>query len=113
MAKDGKFKNLMNKFSLGKTSRQNKTSLKSNISISDTVSSTTLHPVYVGKSRRLFLVVTDLVNNPIFQRLTVGGDGEEITVGCEVVLFEHLLWMLKNADPQPVTLDELVEFYVC
>jgi hypothetical protein len=30
-----------------------------------------------------------------------------------VVLFEHLLWMLENADPQPESLDELVEFYAC
>ncbi|RLN05638.1 auxin-responsive protein SAUR72-like [Panicum miliaceum] len=34
-------------------------------------------------------------------------------VGCEVVLFEHLLWMLENADPQLESLDELVEYYAC
>ena len=40
-------------------------------------------------------------------------DDETINVACEVVLFEHLLWMLDNADPQPESLDELVEFYAC
>ncbi|OVA12363.1 hypothetical protein BVC80_1799g74 [Macleaya cordata] len=47
-----------------------------------------LHPVYVGGS-------------------------DTLTVGCEVVLFEHLLWMLENADPQPESLEELVDFYAC
>jgi hypothetical protein len=29
------------------------------------------------------------------------------------VMFEHLLWMLENADPQPESLDELVDYYAC
>ncbi|CAA6664594.1 unnamed protein product [Spirodela intermedia] len=63
-----------------------------------------LHPVYVGKSRRRYL-----------RSGGDDGDGGKSTtvVGCEVVLFEHLLWMLENADPQPESLDELVEFYAC
>ncbi|KAM0902900.1 hypothetical protein ACQ4PT_019001 [Festuca glaucescens] len=76
-----------------------------------------LHPVYVGKSRRRYLIAEELVGHPLFQNLvhrTGGGDGGECTVvGCEVVLFEHLLWMLENADPQPESLDELVEYYAC
>ncbi|KAL6656064.1 hypothetical protein ACP70R_006890 [Stipagrostis hirtigluma subsp. patula] len=79
-----------------------------------------LHPVYVGKSRRRYLIAADLVGNPLFQNLVdrsgggVGGAGAGGTVvGCEVVLFEHLLWMLENADPQPESLDELVEYYAC
>ncbi|EHA8589595.1 auxin-responsive protein SAUR76 [Cocos nucifera] len=74
-----------------------------------------LHPVYVGKSRRRYLVSSDLVDHPLFRVLVEksGGDGADAAtvVGCEVVLFEHLLWMLENADPQPESLDELVEFY--
>ncbi|XP_009610754.1 auxin-responsive protein SAUR76-like [Nicotiana tabacum] len=72
-------------------------------------------PVYVGKSRRRYLVNSDVVDHPLFRELIEkSGDSEEyITVGCEVVLFEHLLWMLENADPQPESLDELVEFYSC
>ncbi|WVZ65074.1 hypothetical protein U9M48_014495 [Paspalum notatum var. saurae] len=77
-----------------------------------------LHPVYVGKSRRRYLIAADLVGHPLFQNLVdrsgAGGAGAGGTVvGCEVVLFEHLLWMLENADPQPESLDELVEYYAC
>ncbi|CAO2206916.1 unnamed protein product [Urochloa humidicola] len=78
-----------------------------------------LHPVYVGKSRRRYLIAEDLVAHPLFQTLVHRtGAGEEAggnctVVGCEVVLFEHLLWMLENADPPPESLDELVEYYAC
>ncbi|CAO2173012.1 unnamed protein product [Urochloa humidicola] len=80
-----------------------------------------LHPVYVGKSRRRYLVAEDLVEHPLFQTLVhrTGGAAAAAAetgctvVGCEVVLFEHLLWMLENADPQPESLDELVDYYAC
>ncbi|KAH0706924.1 hypothetical protein KY289_012000 [Solanum tuberosum] len=75
-----------------------------------------LHPVYVGKSRRRYLVTSDVIDHPLFRELIERrtSDSEEyISVGCEVVLFEHLLWMLQNADPQPESMDELVEFYSC
>ncbi|VFQ68929.1 unnamed protein product [Cuscuta campestris] len=79
--------------------------------------SSLLRPVYVGKSRRRYLVGPDVVGHPLVRELVDrSGDGSgdgPITVGCEVVLFEHLLWMLENADPQPECLDELVEFYAC
>ncbi|XP_016459737.1 auxin-responsive protein SAUR76-like [Nicotiana tabacum] len=74
-----------------------------------------LHPVYVGKSRRQYLVGSDVVDHPLFRELVerTGDSDDYITVGCEVVLFEHLLWMLQNVDPQPESLNELVEFYSC
>ncbi|CAN4084641.1 unnamed protein product [Withania somnifera] len=74
-----------------------------------------LYPVYVGKSRRRYLLNSDVIDHPLFRELVErSGESEEyIIVGCEVVLFEHLLWMLENADPQPESLDELVEFYSC
>ncbi|KAK3213327.1 hypothetical protein Dsin_018033 [Dipteronia sinensis] len=77
-----------------------------------------LHPVYVGKSRRRYLVSSDIVDHPLLKELaersSVSSDNDDtINVSCEVVLFEHLLWMLENADPQPESLDELVEFYAC
>ncbi|KAI3447250.1 hypothetical protein Pfo_003915 [Paulownia fortunei] len=78
-----------------------------------------LHPVYVGKSRRRYLITSEVMDNPLFRELVErrSGDDDEdedsITIGCEVVLFEHLLWMLENADPQPESLCELVEFYAC
>ncbi|KAF5179133.1 Auxin-responsive protein [Thalictrum thalictroides] len=72
-----------------------------------------LHAVYVGKSRRRYLIGSDIIDNPIVRELVDRSNGSDalITVDCEVVLFEHLLWMLENADPQPESLDELVEFY--
>ncbi|KAK6911815.1 Small auxin-up RNA [Dillenia turbinata] len=85
-----------------------------------------LHTVYVGKSRRKYLLGSDVVNHPLFKELVdksedveslevdevVGFEGGAITVSsCEVVMFEHLLWMLQNADPQVETLHDLVHFY--
>ncbi|XP_073010895.1 auxin-responsive protein SAUR76-like [Typha latifolia] len=78
-----------------------------------------LHPVYVGKSRRRYLVSSDLIGHPLFRNLVercggaAAGDDGATVVGCEVVLFEHLLWMLENADPMPESADELVDFYAC
>ncbi|GMI84333.1 SMALL AUXIN UPREGULATED RNA 76 [Hibiscus trionum] len=94
------------------------------VAASDTVyvnnqeSSANLHPVYVGKSRRRYLISSDIIDNPLFRELAERSapgedDTTEINVSCEVVLFEHLLWMLENADPQPESLEELVEFYAC
>ncbi|WCJ42851.1 SAUR-like auxin-responsive protein family [Euphorbia peplus] len=73
-----------------------------------------LHPVYVGKSRRRYLISSDIIDNPLFRELAErSGESDCFSIACEVVLFEHLLWMLENADPQPESLDELVEFYAC
>ncbi|URE03764.1 hypothetical protein MUK42_20671 [Musa troglodytarum] len=71
------------------------------------------HEVFVGRSRRRYLVGSGLVDHPLFQVLVerTGGSDAGTVVGCEVVLFDHLLWMLENADPQPESLDELVDFY--
>ncbi|GKV03766.1 hypothetical protein SLEP1_g16015 [Rubroshorea leprosula] len=77
-------------------------------------SSANLHPVYVGKSRRRYLISSDIIDNPLFRELAErSGDNDTINVSCEVVLFEHLLWMLENADLQPESMEELVEFYAC
>ncbi|KAK6914640.1 Small auxin-up RNA [Dillenia turbinata] len=81
-----------------------------------------LHTVYVGKSRRKYLLGSDVVNHPLFKELVDKSEDVEsldvddvvgaITVSsCEVVMFEHLLWMLQNADPQVETLHDLVHFY--
>lgn len=79
-----------------------------------------LLPVYVGRTRRRYLVSADVVGHPLFRELvgrsrdgSKDEDEDTINVACEVVLFEHLLWMLHNADPQPESLDELADFYAC
>ncbi|CAO2841649.1 unnamed protein product [Amaranthus hypochondriacus] len=131
MAKGGKFTKLMKKLSFGKSSKTNNTlsssdsntasssSLASDASLSSAtsdISASNLQTVYVGKSRRRYLLPSDVVSHPILQQLSgkSADDEEEITVaGCEVVLFEHLLWMLENADPMPESLDEIAHFYAC
>ncbi|CAL0317972.1 unnamed protein product [Lupinus luteus] len=74
-----------------------------------------LHTIYVGKSRRQYLVNSDIIDHPVFQELVDKScssfDG--VVVSCEVVLFEHLLWMLESNETQMGSMDELVEFYNC
>ncbi|CAM8893110.1 unnamed protein product [Rhodiola kirilowii] len=70
-----------------------------------------LYPVYVGKTRRQYLLTSQVVSNPLFGELVErsSGESEEMIIRCEVVLFEHLLWMIENgADPQP---ESLAQFY--
>ncbi|GAB4849997.1 hypothetical protein Ancab_029296 [Ancistrocladus abbreviatus] len=71
--------------------------------------------VYVGKSRRQYQISSEVLDHPLFQELVIKTDGsDQITVACEVVLFDHLLWMLENADPHTdSSLDDLVAFYTC
>ncbi|XP_039061559.1 auxin-responsive protein SAUR78-like [Hibiscus syriacus] len=83
------------------------------------------HAVYVGKSRRRYLVRSEIICHPLFQELIdrSGGNGggagsgddddDEVMVSCEVVLFDHLLWMLENDGAQLGSMEELVEFYTC
>ncbi|XP_022756401.1 uncharacterized protein LOC111304148 [Durio zibethinus] len=81
----------------------------------DEESPANLQLVYVGKSRRRYLISSAIIDKPLFRELAEwsGENDSIINVSCEVVLFEHLLWMLENADPQPDSLEELVEFYAC
>ncbi|CAN4096527.1 unnamed protein product [Withania somnifera] len=108
----------MQSFKLGRVNSINNNTimLENDAYNDDNNNNNNLHPVYVGKSQRRYLVTSDVVHHPLFRELVERrtGDSEEyVSVGCEVVLFEHLLWMLQNADPQPESMDELVEFYSC
>ncbi|KAI4377034.1 hypothetical protein MLD38_014729 [Melastoma candidum] len=79
-----------------------------------------LRPVYVGKTRRQYLIGPDVADHPLFRELVsrsgygVNDSADEgVSVSCEVVLFEHLLWMLENgADPRD-SFCELADFYTC
>lgn len=122
MAKGGKLtkiKSVLKKWnSFGKPNRPSVNSVASADDDEESgVVSRDLHPVYVGKSRRRYLVGSEVVDHPLFRELVERSSGDSgddtVSVACEVVLFEHLLWMLENADPQPESLDELVEFYAC
>ncbi|XP_054779932.1 auxin-responsive protein SAUR78-like [Prosopis cineraria] len=75
-----------------------------------------LHPVYVGRSRRRYLVPSDVVDHPLFQELVDRSSSAQdgLVVACEVVLFEHLLWMLEiSTETLLGSMDELVQFYTC
>ncbi|KAK8581865.1 hypothetical protein V6N13_144860 [Hibiscus sabdariffa] len=100
-----------------KQSRPTSSSVAAASDIDDGYSSPNLQPVYVGKSRRRYLISSEIIESPVFRELiterSMGENNSVINVSCEVVLFEHLLWMLKNADPQAESLEELVEFYAC
>ncbi|KMZ62921.1 SAUR-like auxin-responsive protein family [Zostera marina] len=112
----GKIKCMIRK--LQTKSHQNQTSTMQN---SDKLTTTVMEKVeddaqtvYVGKTRRRYLVNSDVIHHPLFQVLVKKSGvftGGGLAVGCEVVLFEHLLWLLQNTDPSSESLDELVDFY--
>ncbi|KAK1303982.1 hypothetical protein QJS10_CPB11g01595 [Acorus calamus] len=56
--------------------------------------------VYVGSSRRRYVISSKHLDHPLFSALIdrSTGNGGVISVRCEVVLFDHLLWMLENTD---------------
>ncbi|KAK7349329.1 hypothetical protein VNO77_06609 [Canavalia gladiata] len=122
MAKVGKLTKLKSAIkrwpSLTKLSRNtsNVSSNKENI-VTSSSKEQHLHAVYVGKSRRRYLVNSQVIDHPVFQELVdrscSNGCDDGVVVSCEVVLFEHLLWMLESAETQLGSMDELVEFYSC
>ncbi|KAK7389689.1 hypothetical protein VNO78_24946 [Psophocarpus tetragonolobus] len=122
MAKVGKLtklKSAMKRWpSMTKLSR-NSSSVSSQKGVSGTSSSSKekeqLHAVYVGKSKRRYLVNSEVTDHPVFQELVDRSSSHDdgVVVSCEVVLFEHLLWMLESEETQLGSMDELVDFYSC
>nr|CAD1835705.1 unnamed protein product [Ananas comosus var. bracteatus] len=77
-----------------------------------------LHPIYVDKSRRRYLVSSDLIDHLLFRVLIERSDGGEgmssaVIIVREVVLLEHLLRMLRNVGVHPsrVDPDDFVDFF--
>lgn len=76
--------------------------------------------IFVGSSRKRYVISSKYLNHPLLEALInkskqKGSDNENVlVVNCEVVLFDHLLWMLENADPKfsSESLEELAELYV-
>ncbi|KAL4319703.1 hypothetical protein GQ457_18G001760 [Hibiscus cannabinus] len=113
-----KLKSILKKLNSFSNKQTRPTSSSSVVAVSDADdgSSANLQAVYVGKSRRRYLISPDIIENPLFKELAErSGEQNEtvVNVSCEVVLFEHLLWMLENGEPQLESLEELVEFYTC
>ncbi|CAK8561442.1 unnamed protein product [Lathyrus sativus] len=77
--------------------------------------------IFVGSSRKRYVISSKYLNHPLLDALInknkqkdSGDDENVLVVNCEVVLFDHLLWMLENADPKfgSESLEELAELYV-
>ncbi|XP_022717829.1 uncharacterized protein LOC111276353 [Durio zibethinus] len=74
--------------------------------------------IYVGSTRKRYVISSKYLNHPLLnaliQRSKQKHGGEDILVRCEVVLFDHLLWMLENSDPNLIldSLEELADLYV-
>ncbi|KAF7835583.1 auxin-responsive protein SAUR78 [Senna tora] len=72
--------------------------------------------IYVGSTRKRYVISSKYLNHPLLNALIEkrGNDADVVVVNCEVVLFDHLLWMLENADPKisSESLEELVQLYV-
>ncbi|CAJ1950040.1 unnamed protein product [Sphenostylis stenocarpa] len=75
--------------------------------------------VLVGSARKQYVIKSKYLNNPLLKALInksnqEGNDESVLIVNCEVVLFDHLLWMIENADPMfgSDSLEELTELYV-
>ncbi|KAI5056974.1 hypothetical protein GOP47_0028792 [Adiantum capillus-veneris] len=81
--------------------------------------------IYVGRERRRFEIRTEHINHPLLRGLLerteeefgLNQQGGLSIPACEVVLFEHLLWMVENEDmghlfEDPSELQELLDFYM-
>ncbi|KAG7024703.1 hypothetical protein SDJN02_13521, partial [Cucurbita argyrosperma subsp. argyrosperma] len=82
--------------------------------------------IYVGSTRKRYTISSKYLSHPLLNALIdkskppKGNEDDDddhkcISVRCEVVLFDHLLWMLENSDPNicfDSNLEELAELYV-
>ncbi|KAH7430127.1 hypothetical protein KP509_09G084900 [Ceratopteris richardii] len=81
--------------------------------------------IYVGRERRRFEIRAEHINHPVLRGLLqrteeefgLNQTGGLAIPACQVVLFEHLLWMLDNHDTahllqDPSELSELLDLYV-
>ncbi|EFJ35497.1 hypothetical protein SELMODRAFT_79615 [Selaginella moellendorffii] len=80
--------------------------------------------VYVGKERRRYVLGEHYLQMPLFRSLldkskpnSTSGEQQDagdcgLFVPCEIVMFEHLLWMLDSGNGNSIgAVEELVEFY--
>ncbi|KAL3680704.1 hypothetical protein R1sor_023660 [Riccia sorocarpa] len=76
--------------------------------------------LYVGRERRKFIIGAHYLEHNLFRGLLERSAAEYgfdqkggITIACEIVLFEHLLWLIGTDDPSSryLQVDELLDFY--
>ena len=75
--------------------------------------------IFVGSTRKRYVIRSKYLSHPLVNALIEKskqkpGDGSILVVKCEVVFFDHLLWMLENADPNVSfgSLEELADLYM-
>ncbi|GMJ05398.1 SMALL AUXIN UPREGULATED RNA 74 [Hibiscus trionum] len=72
--------------------------------------------IFVGSTRKRYVVSSKYLKHPLLNALIEkhGGEDQMLLVKCEVVLFDHLLWLLENSDPNLIldSLEELTDLYV-
>lgn len=75
--------------------------------------------IFVGSTRKRYVISSKYLSHPLVNALIEKSKqkpgGEDIlVVKCEVVFFDHLLWMLEHADPNLSldSLEELAELYM-
>lgn len=86
--------------------------------------------IFVGSSRRRFLIKSRYLDHPLLKAIvqksqketekekSPAGEERSLSVKCEVVLFDHLLWLLDNADPilannsDNLSFEELADLYL-
>ncbi|KAL2473209.1 SAUR-like auxin-responsive protein family [Forsythia ovata] len=73
--------------------------------------------IFVGSTRKRYVISSKYLNHPIFNALIEKSKQNQdgyLSVKCEVVLFDHLLWMLDNAEPNLTfdSFEELAQLYV-
>jgi hypothetical protein len=74
--------------------------------------------VLVGSSRRRYVISAEHLSHPLIAALIDDDERhkEPVAVNCEVVLFDHLLWMLDNAvdlHEDDDAMRELAQLYAC
>ncbi|KAK1417960.1 hypothetical protein QVD17_27096 [Tagetes erecta] len=76
--------------------------------------------VFVGSNRKRYVIDFKFLNHPLVKALikkSSSGDDDDnamLVINCEVVLFDHLLWMLDqdtDLNLSSDSLDELADLY--
>ncbi|MFS7928866.1 putative small auxin-up RNA [Helianthus anomalus] len=71
--------------------------------------------IFVGSNRKPYLIDPKYLTHPLLNAIIQkSGSDDDDVVNCEVVLFDHLLWMLQNSDLDLASdsVDELSDLYL-
>ncbi|GKV45333.1 hypothetical protein SLE2022_316120 [Rubroshorea leprosula] len=75
--------------------------------------------IYVGSTRKRYVINSKYLDHPLVNALIERsrqkhGEDDVLVIKCEVVVFDHLLWMLENSDPNLNlgSLEELTDLYL-